>query len=262
MPTPASLSATPPLMSGLPYWTRSYGLMMRWELTNLRLVAPIILVVQLFMGAGLMIGFGLLFEQIPAAAALYLTTGSTVIALLIVGLVMAPQMVAQQKMAGTYDYLWSLPVPRVAQVLASLSVYAVLALPGMVLALVAARLRYDLDLSVSLMVIPAALLTILVATSVGYSFAHAIPQPMITGLVTQVLAFVILVYSPINFPADRLPGWYAAIHSVLPFQHAAVVMRDALTDGLAENVGRSYLILSLWTVAGWLVIWHVVGRRR
>ena len=73
MSTPASVAMPHPPMSGLHYWLRSYGLMMRWELTSLRLVAPIILVVQLFMGAGLVIGFGLLFEEIPPSAVLAIT---------------------------------------------------------------------------------------------------------------------------------------------------------------------------------------------
>jgi ABC-2 type transport system permease protein len=235
--------------------------MLRWEMTNLRMVLPVLFVVQLLMGAGVVIGFGLLFDQVPATQALYLATGATVISLLLIGLVAAPQLVAAQKMAGTYDYLWSLPVPRVVEVLASLTVYAVVALPGMLVALVVAAVRFDLDLVVSPMVIPASLLTVLMATSVGYGFAHGIRQPMITGLITQVLAFAILLYSPINFPADRLPGWYAAMHEYLPFQHAAAVMRDGLTHGLVDNVGRSYGILAVWTLAGWLVTWRVLGRR-
>jgi len=259
---PESGTRHAPLMAGPAYWARSYVLMMRWELTSLRIILPIMLVVQVLMGAGVVIGFSLLFEEIPQDQALYLSTGATVIALLIIGLVAAPQMVANQKMSGTYDYLWSLPVPRLAQVMASLTVYSAVALPGMILALVAASLRFDLQLSVSPMVIPAALLTILVATSVGYSFAHAIPQPMITALITQVLAFVTLLYSPINFPPERLPGWYAAVHRLLPFQHAAAVMRDALTEGLVQRVGFSYAVLTAWTVAGWVVTWRVIGRRR
>ena len=48
------------LRSGLAHWIRSYFLMIRWELTSLRLVFPLMLVVQLFMGAGLVIGFALI----------------------------------------------------------------------------------------------------------------------------------------------------------------------------------------------------------
>lgn len=252
----------PLLMSGPGYWLRSYVLLLRWEMTSLRLVLPILLVVQLLMGAGVVLGFGLLFDRIPEAQAVYLATGATVIALLMVGLVAAPQMVANQKMTGTYDYLWSLPVPRLVEVLASLTVYGAMALPGMIVALGVAVLRFDLPLRVGPLVIPAAGLTVLMATSVGYAFAHGISRPMVTGLITQVLAFAILLFSPINFPAERLPAWYATVHRYLPFQHAAVVVRDALTGGGTPGLGFSYAILSLWTVAGWLVTWRVLGRRR
>ncbi len=43
-------------------------------------------------------------------------------------------------------------------------------------------------------------------TSVGFAMGHAIPNPMVTALVTNVLVFVILLYSPINFPPERLPA--------------------------------------------------------
>lgn len=204
-------------MTGPSYWVRSYLLLMRWEITNLRTVLPVLFVVQLLMGAGVVLGFGLLFDQVPEIQALYLATGATVISLLLIGLVAAPQIVASQKMAGTYEYLWSLPVPRVVEVLASLTVYAAAALPGMMVALVVAAVRFYLELVVSPLVVPASLLTVLMATSVGYGFAHGIRQPMVVGLITQVLTFGILLYSPINFPAERLPGWYAGVHDYLPF---------------------------------------------
>ncbi|MGD8376995.1 MAG: ABC transporter permease [Acidobacteriota bacterium] len=259
--TVLATAGPPPLMRGPSYWMRSYLLMLRWEITSLRMVLPILFVVQMLLGAGVVVGLGLLFDQVAPTQALYLATGATVISLLLTGLVAAPQLVANQKMSGTYDYLWSLPVPRLVEVMASLTVYAVVALPGTIVALVVAALRFDLDLSVSPLVIPAAFLTVLMATSVGYGFAHGIRQPMVTGLITQVLAFGILLYSPINFPADHLPRWYAALHEVLPFEHAAIVMRDGLTEGLVQGAGRSYLILTAWTVAGWLVTWRVLGRR-
>ena len=44
------------------------------------------------------------------------------------------------------------------------------------------------------------------------------------------------MFSPINFPADRLPEWLRAIHRVLPFESMARVVRDTLTtppEGIA-----------------------------
>jgi ABC-2 type transport system permease protein len=250
------------LRSGPIHWIRSYWLMVRWELMSLRLVFPIMVVVQIFMGAGLVVGFGLLFDEIPHLQAIYLSTGSTVVSMLVVGLAMAPQLVAQQKMAKTYDFMWSLPVPRMAQAMANTTVWVMVTIPGVILTLLVANWRFDLDLHVQVTVVPAILLTVLVATSVGLAFAHALPNPMITAMITQVLVFVILLFSPINFPPERLPQWLQSIHRFLPFQHAANVIRGSLTDGIAQNVGESFLVLVAWGLAGWTVTAWVLVRRK
>lgn len=241
-------------------WLRSYALMVRWEVLSLRLVLPLMLVVQLFLGAGIAIGFGLLFDDIPAGQALYLATGSTVVTMLVVGMSMAPQIVAQHKLSQTYDFLWSLPVSRLAQVCASITVWVLVTVPGMVLALGAAAWRYDLDLSPRAHLLPAVLLTLLVSTSVGFAMAHALP-PMVTAMATQVLIFIILMFSPINYPAERLPEWLQSVHAVLPFEHAANVIRAGLIEAPAPEIGRSFGVLGAWALGGWAVMAWVLGRR-
>lgn len=255
------VSASRTWVRGPRHWCRSYLLMVLWEARSLKIVLPLAMVVQLLIGAGLVIGFGFLMGDVPRLYALYLATGVTVISMITIGMVLSPQLIAQQKMAGVYDYLWALPVPRTTQVAANLTVNVAIALPGMLFALVVAAWRYDLTFAVSPLVVPAALLILVTAASIGMALAHAIPNPMVTGLVTQILVFVILLYSPINFPADRLPRWLALLHEPLPFLHSANVMRAGLTDGLATDVGRSFVVLGVWAVGSWLVTAWVVGRR-
>ena len=182
--------------------------MTRWEIDNLRIIMPLIIALQIIIGGGFALGIGLFFDAIPARNALYLSTGVAVVTLITVGIVLGPQLVGNQKVAGTYDFMWSLPVPRTTQAAAWLTVNAIIALPGMVAALVIANWRYDLQLVVSPGIIPAVLLTIVTATMIGYAFAHAIPKPMVTQMITQLLIFVILGFAPINFPPENLlTGW-------------------------------------------------------
>jgi ABC-2 type transport system permease protein len=243
------------------YWLRSYGLMLLWEMRSYRIVLPLAIVVQIILGAGLVIGFGFLVGEIPMTEALYLATGVTVISMITLGLILVPQIIGARKQEGIYDYMWSLPVQRTASVAASLTVNSFIAIPGMVLALVIGWWRYDLSFSFSLLVIPAVLLTLVTAASVGFAMGHAIPNPMITAMVTNILVFVILLYSPINFPPDRLPDWLATLHQGLPMMHAANVVRAGLTEGLVANAGFSFAVLGAWAIAAWALTAWVVGRR-
>lgn len=258
---PPAVSAASRCSRPLTAWLCAYAQMVEWDTRSLRLILPMAVVLQTMLGAGLAVGFGFLVGDIDSTQAALLATGVTVISMLTVGTVLVPQIIAQRKHEGTHDYMWSLPVPRTASVAASLTVNTLIALPGAVVALLIASWRYDLGLSINPLIVPAALFTLATMASIGYALAHAIPNPMVTGLVTNILVFVILLYSPINFPPERLPVWLADVHLALPFQHAANVVRAGLTHGLATSTALSFAILSGWAGASWMVTAWVVGRR-
>ena len=94
------------------------------------------------------------------------------------------------------------------------------------------------------------------------AYGYAIPNPMTINLITAALSLVVLMFSPINFPADRLPQWLNDLHAFLPFEHAANVVRAGLTDGLVDHVDRSFAVLAVWLVIAGLVTARVLARRR
>ena len=187
------------------HWLRSFWLMLIWELKSTRIVLPIAIVVQILIGGGMIVGYGFLLGDIPASVAVYMATGVTVVSMITIGLVLYPQIIAVQKQSGIYDYLFSLPVPRTTSIAAGLVVSCLIALPGMFVALGVAWWRWDLPFNVKPTVLPAIVLILLTAASIGYALAHAIPKPQVTGLVTQVLVFFIILFSPLAFPPERLP---------------------------------------------------------
>jgi ABC-2 type transport system permease protein len=249
------------LRSGPGYWWHSYRMMVRWEVTSLRLLLPITVMVQVLSGAGFVLSLGLFFGQVPPRAALFVSTGVPVITLVTIGLVLGPQLVAQQKADKTYDFLWSLPVPRTTAALAWVTTNLILGLPGMAVAVVVALLRYDLDLHVSAALVPAVLLTLFTGTMIGYALAHSLGNPMLIAAITQMLIFVIIGFSPINFPAEQLPGWLAQLHRWLPLAPMADTVRAGLTYGVVADVTRSYLVLAVWAAASVGVTAAVLGRR-
>lgn len=257
-----SVATLPPKRSGIRHWLEGFSAMLRWELTGMRLLLPLTAVVQFLSGAGFVLGMGLLFEQIPTRTALYLSTGAAVITLIVVGLVLGPQLIAGQKEAGTYDFTWSLPVPRSAATGAWVTLNLVIAIPGFVAALLMGVWRFGLDYELGWDVIPAVLATLVTATLLGYALAHAIPRPDITQIISQLLIFVVLGFAPINIPPENLPGWLAEVHEYLPFTHMASVVRRALTTDLVGSVGRSYLILSVWSLAAVALTGAVLRRRK
>ena len=236
--------------------------MVRWELVGLRLVVPISVAVQILTGAGFIFGIDLLFGGLDPRAALFLSTGVIVVTLITVGLVMGPQFVAQQKTEQTYDFLWSLPVPRTTAALAWLTINGIIAVPGMLVALAAAAWRFDLPLVISPSIAPAILVTLFSGTMVGYAIAHVVPSPVAIGLISQVMIFFILGFSPINYPIDNLPGWLAGLHEWLPFHHMAQVVRGGLTEGVVSGMARSYAVLTGWSVVAIAATAAVLGRRR
>ncbi len=181
--------------------------------------------------------------------------------LLFVGIVIIPQTVAQQKLDGTYGFFFALPVWRISIYLASLAVWAVVTLPAVPFALAIGSLRYDFDLDVSLWAIPAALLVISVGAGLGFALGNAVANPRAISAATNLLIFIVMFFSPVNFPAERLPDWLAWAHQWLPAGQAASLMRWSLADGIVEDPTRPLLVLAAWLVVTWAVAYRVIARR-
>jgi ABC-2 type transport system permease protein len=249
------------LRSGFPYWLGSFRAMLRYDWGRLRPWVGMMVVIQTLMGAGMVLMYGFFYPQITPERALYIATGAPTLALIPLGLVMVPNGVMQDKLQGTFDYVWSLPTRRSAQMLSTFTLYTLMALPGTVLALLVASWRYGVHLSLSPILLPAVLLCAVMSVTVGYALALAITNPLVTNVIVNALIFVVLLFSPIVYPASQLPGWLFDVHRVLPFESMAQVMRAGLTTGLATDVGVSFLVLGAWTVAGCAAAAWVVGRR-
>jgi ABC-2 type transport system permease protein len=237
-----------------------YGLLVQWQARKISWLLALIIGVQTVLAVGIIVGFGFLFPEVDPDTALFLSTGAPTLLLLVIGLVLVPQMVSEAKNEGTYDWMRALPVPRMAFLAADATVWFLSMLPGLVVALVVARWHYDLALSISPLVVIAVLLVGLTATGVGYAIASFVP-PMITLLLTNLLLFVALMFSPVNFPAERLPGWLQAAHQILPITAMADVMRATLAQDNFDLTVGPFLVLAIWCAIGFTAS-HVAMNRR
>lgn len=242
------------------HWLRSYGLLLRWNLLRMRTVLPVFISIQVLTSVGIVLGFSFLIPRHDQVTALYLSTGAPTVSLIVVGMVLAPQLVSQMKARGLFDYQRALPVPRLAMLAADATVWVPIALPGLAASLAAAAVRFDLSFAISPLVVPAVLLVLLVGVAVGYGIAY-LANPEITSIVTNLIILVALMFSPVNYPADRLPDWLATVHRWLPFQNMAQVMRETVDVPAGGVAVLPFLVLAAWGAAGLAVTYRIMTRR-
>ncbi len=239
---------------------RSYRLMVEWQALRLKSFLWLGIIVQALFALGIVLGYPLLFPNIDKTTILFLATGAPAISLITIGLVGVPQMVAQAKTEGSIDYMRTLPIPRIVYLLADMTVLMVTILPGVVFAIVLGAIRFGLDLQVSPLVVPAMLLVIMTTTSIGYALAMLLP-PMVAQMATQVLVVFVLMFSPLNFPPDRLPDWLATIHRILPIQAMGEVIRGTLAGNDFPVTIGPFLLLAVWCAGAFGITAVVLNRR-
>ena len=256
-----SLTAGRPAPVQVSLWT-TYRTLLRWNVAQIGAMLPLVVVIQALLAAGIIVGFGFIIPDIDPGTALFLSTGAPTVLLLTIGLVIVPQGVSRSRIDGTFNYMRSLPLARPLLLAADLTVWLLIALPSVAVAVLVASLRYDLSFSFDWpMLIAASLLVTIMATAVGYAIAVSM-QPMLAQLLTQVLVFFVLLFSPITFPGSQLPSWFQAVHDVLPARPGADLLRAGLASDTFDASGRDLLVLGVWCVLGLAIsLWALVRRR-
>jgi ABC-2 type transport system permease protein len=239
---------------------RSYTLLIRWQALRLKTFLPLAFVVQSLFAFGIVVGYPLFFPQIDDMTVLFLATGAPAVTLITMGVVVLPQVVAQSKLEGSLEFMRSLPVPRMAYLMADLSVWTAVVLPGVVFGVAVGAWAFDLALSISILIVPAVLLVVTTAAALGYAMASVLP-PMMAMLLSQVLVFGVLLFSPINYPAERLPEWMQTIHSMLPVQAMGEVVRGSLAADIFPLTAAPFVTLAIWCAAALALSYLTLQRR-
>ena len=240
---------------------KAYRILCRWRVAQMQAELPMLVFAQVLFATGTAVGLGFLIPDVDPTAGAYLATGAFLINLLIVAIAMVPGMMTEAKVTGALDYMWALPFPRVVYLLAELTIWSLAILPGMVISLLITSLRFDFDLHVSALVVPVVALILLTASSVGAAIGLRSPSQQTTNLFSNFVLISVLLFSPVNFPAERLPGWVQAIHSVLPIGAMADLVRDTLVAFENPDLARDLTVLAVWCAIGVAVTVRSVRRR-
>ena len=239
---------------------RQLGLLIQWQFRRSLPVLPLFIIVQTLLSVSMVLGYGLIAGHPGREASLHLAGGGPAIALISLGLIMTPQWVSQSRTEGSLDWMRTLPVPRIAFLLADLAIWTTLALPGLVVGVIVANARFDVDLAPQWWLVPGAVLVALTAACIGYAIATLL-APALAQILSQVLAFGIMLFSPVSFPADRLPDWAQEIHRWLPFEPMAQVVRAGLFSHDATMPARSWGLLGGWCLVAVAGASWALGRR-
>lgn len=239
----------------------SYTLLLRWQYLRSRTFLLMIVVIQILLGVGIIYGFALLVPSIDKQTATFFATGAPTLALIMMGLTVVPQEVSQSKLSGRHDFVATLPIPRLTPLVAEVTWWLLVQLPGTVVTLFVASVRFDVDLTIGWAAVPAIALVALTGASVGYALASAM-RPEVASNVASFVSIGVLLFSPINFPADRLPDLLRAVHRVLPVEYMADLIRGSLTGGYDTSAATAFAVVAAWCVAGLLVSFRVAIRQR
>jgi ABC-2 type transport system permease protein len=221
---------------------------------------PLMAAVQTLFTIGIVLGYPLLFPTIDQTAIYLIATGAPAVSMISVGLVALPQTVGEQRMEGSLAYMRSLPVPRLAYLLADLTVWLAIVIPGVILGVVVGAWRFGLDLQVSPLVVPAVLMVALTSTCVGYALASILPY-MLTVIVTQAIVVFVFMFSPLTFLPNKLPAWLETVHRLLPIQAMGEVTRGTIAPTQFPLPPGAFLTLAAWCVFGFAVTYVAMTRR-
>jgi ABC-2 type transport system permease protein len=216
--------------------------------------------VQTLFSLGIVLGYPLLFPTLDRTTIYLIATGAPAISMISVGLVALPQTVGEARSEGSLAYMRSLPVPRLSYLVADLTVWLAIVVPGVVLGVLVGAWRFGLDLQVSPLVIPAVLMVALTATCVGYALASVLPY-MLTVIITQAIVVFVFMFSPLTFLPDKLPAWLETIHRLLPIQAMGEVTRGTIAPNEFPLPPGAFLTLAVWCVLGFLVTYAAMTRR-
>ncbi len=216
-----------------------------------------LLVFSLIMPLSMVFGFARIGSGLTdRTSLLYIISGAAVFSVATEGIVTMAQRTGEMKKQGMLIYYASLPINRIAFVTALILSRLVVALPGMLLPIVAGPLIYGISLEFSpwiLFLLPMAALSL---SAIGIALGSLIDSVELIAVIANVLIFLLLMAAPVFIPIEALPLPLQILGYLLPPTYVA----DALRHALDGTIGTAFYFDVAMLIALTVVSLYIVAR--
>lgn len=228
------------------------------QLTNWRWSWRSGLVVGILAPTFLIAAFGAFASSDDPIALGYVLTGNVVLSLLLIGLSRLSGHFAFIRAVGALDYFATLPISRVAFILATVIAFLVLALPSTVATLVLGWLILGVPLHIHPLVILVLPLISVSLSGLGALIGLTGSNPDDVGNLSTVVSFVLFGFGPVIMPLERLPEFMKTVSLLSPATYAASALRQVLLG----QVDRIPLLVDIAVLMAFTVVllWLVTRR--
>jgi ABC-2 type transport system permease protein len=164
------------------------------------------------------------------------------------------QRLANFKSQGRLTYYASLPISKVAFILALIISRLGLTLVGMVVPLLVAPLIYNVQFDYNFWIVCILLLTAFALASIGLALGVLVSDPDLTGQLGNLLLILLLLASPLFIPSANLLLPFQIIGYLLPPTYAADALRLALTSDFSAGFYLDLGMLTILMLASFVLI--------
>ena len=133
-------------------------------------------------------------------------------------------------------------------------------LPGVFISVILGYFRFSVRLNVSVLAVFILFLICLTMISLGFAIAYTF-SPNIVTLMSQLILMIGLMFSPIMYPASRLPDWINHLYHVLPFVPSVKLLR-ACVYSHGHVSFFDFTILIIWILLTQLLILRVLYKEK
>ena len=207
-----------------------------------------------FLNLGMIFAFSFIAGSRDPALGQYIVPGSAIMALVTIGVSMVANDLAQQRRSGSILYYASLPISKMAYVLAIVTGNGFAALPGVLVTVLAGSWLYQLPLAFNPLVLAVLPLAAISLAGFGAAIGLGIKNWRVVGMAAQLTMFFIMFFAPVMIPPERLPGILQATGWLLPPTYAARAFRAALQPEITGALMMDVGILALWAIGSLVVV--------
>ena len=205
----------PPTRKGQPFLVQLFDLILiqlsnwrwSWHQTVITgMISPVLSIVAL----------GVFARNPDPLTQAYILTGNMVLSLMFENLTKVASNFAFMRATGSFTYYATLPLSRVALILATLCAFLLLSLPALTVTAVLGTLYLGITLAPSpwlLLVIPLAAIPL---AALGALIGATVPRPEDSGTWSLLLTVALVSVGPVVVPPDRLPAWLQALGALQP----------------------------------------------